>query len=146
MVFSHFVEIGRIVFINHGALRGRICVILDVIDKNRVLVHGPTTGVPRLPMNLTCIKLTKFKINITRGARTEQLKSVLEKNEILKKYNESGMAKKIKIQKARRMATDFERFKLMRAKQLRSRLIKKKEEAMVSAATTTKAEGKKKEA
>ena len=139
MVFTRFVEIGRVVIINHGKFLNRLAVILDVIDRNRVLVHGPTTRVPRVPMNLSCIKLTKFKVKITRGAREKQLKSVLEKAEILAKFAQTTTAKKLALQKTRRNSTDFERFKLMRARQTRSRLIKEKEVEIVSAAPEKKA-------
>jgi large subunit ribosomal protein L14e len=35
-VFERFVEIGRVAYIAHGDDKGKLCVIVDVIDQNRV--------------------------------------------------------------------------------------------------------------
>jgi ribosomal protein L14E/L6E/L27E len=40
MGFSKFVEIGRVATINKGLNEGKLVVILDVLNLNRVLVEG----------------------------------------------------------------------------------------------------------
>jgi len=35
-VYSRFVEVGRVVLINYGEDAGKLALILDVIDQNRV--------------------------------------------------------------------------------------------------------------
>lgn len=47
MPFKKFVEIGRIAFCADGPEKGKIAAIVNVIDQNRVLLDGPTTGVKR---------------------------------------------------------------------------------------------------
>ena len=47
MPFKKFVEIGRVAYINAGPEAGKIAAIVNVIDQNRVLVDGPTSGVRR---------------------------------------------------------------------------------------------------
>lgn len=36
MSFNRFVEAGRVCLINYGPLKGKICVIVDIIDNNKV--------------------------------------------------------------------------------------------------------------
>lgn len=36
MVYGKYVEIGRVVYINSGSLKGKLAVIVDVVDQNRV--------------------------------------------------------------------------------------------------------------
>ena len=48
MLYKLFVEIGRVVLISEGRDTGKIAVIVNVIDQNRVLIDGGTiTGVER---------------------------------------------------------------------------------------------------
>ena len=48
MPFKKFVEIGRVAVLNgDGPNKGKIAAIVNVIDQNRVLVDGPTSGVLR---------------------------------------------------------------------------------------------------
>ncbi|EMH73394.1 60S ribosomal protein L14, putative, partial [Entamoeba histolytica HM-1:IMSS-B] len=49
MVFSRFVEVGRVVLMKTGPFASKLAVIVEILDHNRVLVDGPQaiTGVPR---------------------------------------------------------------------------------------------------
>jgi large subunit ribosomal protein L14e len=47
MPFKKFVEIGRVAYVNSGPEAGKIAAIVNVIDQNRVLIDGPTSGVRR---------------------------------------------------------------------------------------------------
>ena len=47
MPFKKFVEIGRVAVLGQGPDAGKIAAIVNVIDQNRVLVDGPTSGVLR---------------------------------------------------------------------------------------------------
>ena len=48
MPFKKFVEIGRVAVLNgEGPNQGKIAAIVNVIDQNRVLIDGPTSGVLR---------------------------------------------------------------------------------------------------
>ena len=37
-MFKRFVEIGRVALINSGPDEGKLCVIVDVVDQNRVSI------------------------------------------------------------------------------------------------------------
>lgn len=45
MQFKRFIEIGRVAYVAYGPSKGKLVVIIDVIDQNRVLVDGPCTAV-----------------------------------------------------------------------------------------------------
>lgn len=74
MVYTRFVETGRVVLINTGALSGKLAVIVEIINVNRVLIEGPTTGVRRQEISLRRVYLTDLTINIKKGAKTAQVK------------------------------------------------------------------------
>ena len=67
-------QAGRVAYINFGKDFGKLVVIVDMADMNRVLVDGPTTGFPRVLYPLKRLTLTTLRINILRGARTGTLK------------------------------------------------------------------------
>lgn len=64
------IEVGRICIKVTGRESGQKCVIVDLIDKNFVLVTGPkeVSGIKRRRSNVNHIKVTEDVINIDRGA------------------------------------------------------------------------------
>ena len=68
--FKRFVEPGRVVLINYGQSHGKLAVIADIIDENRVLLDGPHTGIAREVYPLKRVSLTDFKVSILKGATT----------------------------------------------------------------------------
>ncbi|WAR11420.1 RL14-like protein [Mya arenaria] len=101
------VEIGRVAYIAYGDDKGKLCVVLDIIDQNRVLVEGPCTNVARKEFNMKAIQMTQFLLKIPHSCRQKVVRKAWEKEEITKKAN----------------LTDFDRFKLMKAKQCRNRIV-----------------------
>jgi len=74
------VDVGRICVKITGREAGRKCVVVDLIDKNFVLVTGPkqVTGVKRRRANVNHIEPTPEKINIKRGASDEEVIEALK--------------------------------------------------------------------
>ena len=75
-------------------------------------------------MNFKAMHLTPLKVDIHHSARHGTVRKAWEAAEITKKWNESTWAKKLEAQKKRAQLSDFDRFKLMKAKQARNRIIK----------------------
>ena len=73
-------EIGRIAVKVAGREAGRKCVIVDVVDKNFVLVTGPKqlTGVRRRRSNIAHLAFTPHKIKIERNVSDEEVMKALE--------------------------------------------------------------------
>ena len=78
-------EIGRIAVKVSGREAGKKCVIVDVIDKNFVLVTGPRqlTGVRRRRANIAHLAFTPHKIEIQKGASDEEVMKALEKANLI---------------------------------------------------------------
>ncbi|KAL4235279.1 60S ribosomal protein L14 [Mactra antiquata] len=114
---ERYVEIGRVAYIAYGEDKGKLCVIVDVIDQNRVLVEGPCTNVARKQINLKAIQLTQFRLQIPASCRQKIVRKNWEAEKITEKWNNSTWAKKIAAREKRATLTDFDRFKLMKAKQ-----------------------------
>ena len=74
MPFTRFVEVGRVVMVNYGPSAGKLATIVDVVDSNKCLVDGPTTGVPRQVITYRRIALTDLKCGVGRGAKAAALK------------------------------------------------------------------------
>jgi large subunit ribosomal protein L14e len=74
------IEIGRICVKLTGREAGRKCVIVDVIDKNFVLITGPKnlTGVRRRRTNINHVEPLPERINIKRGASDEEVIEALK--------------------------------------------------------------------
>jgi large subunit ribosomal protein L14e len=74
------IEVGRICVKLTGREAGRKCVIVDIIDKNFVLITGPknVSGVKRRRANINHIEPLQEKININRGASDEEITEALK--------------------------------------------------------------------
>ncbi|XP_029023771.1 60S ribosomal protein L14 [Betta splendens] len=124
MVFKRFVEIGRVAYISFGPYAGKLVAIVDVIDQNRALVDGPCSGVKRQALPFKCMQLTDYVIKIGHGAREKTVRQAWEKAEVNQKWSQSSWAKKIEAREKRAKMTDFDRFKVMKAKRMRNKIIK----------------------
>ncbi|XP_051948291.1 60S ribosomal protein L14-like [Xyrauchen texanus] len=138
MVFKRFVEIGRVAFIAFGPHEGKLVAIVDVIDQNRALVDGPCTGVKRQAMPFKCLQLTDYVIKVPHSARQKYVRRAWEKAEINQKWEESSWAKKIEARKKRATMSDFDRYKVMKAKKMRNKIIKHEMKKLQKAATAQK--------
>ncbi|KAJ8929422.1 hypothetical protein NQ314_017871 [Rhamnusium bicolor] len=116
MPFQRFVETGRVAVVADGPKRGKLVSIVDVIDQTRVLVDGPTSNVPRSQIRLNQLHLTKFRIKFPFTASTRVVRKAWNDAKIDEKWNESVWANKIAAKEKRAQLTDFDRFKLRRAR------------------------------
>ncbi len=74
-------DVGRLCVKLRGREAGRRCVIVDIIDKNYVLVTGPLelTGVKRRRVNMSHLRPLDEKIKIVRGTPDDEIMEILEK-------------------------------------------------------------------
>jgi large subunit ribosomal protein L14e len=86
-------EVGRICIKTVGREAGKKCIIVDMVDKNFVLITGPRTvsGIKRRRANINHLETTKEKLNIKRGATDEEVTEALNAAEKL-----DEMAKTVK--------------------------------------------------
>lgn len=113
MGFKNFIQPGRVAYVNFGTDYGKVCIIVDFLDQNRVLVDGPTTGFPRVVYPTKRLTLTSLKIDILKGARTGTVKAAADKYGLDAKWKDSAIAKKMTFKAKRASMNDFERFKVM---------------------------------
>ena len=123
MPFNRYVEIGRVAVVNYGADYGKLVVIVDVVDQQRVLVDAP--DMVRCIHSLKRLALTDFKLNIQRIPKKTALVKALEEAGTFAKFNASSWGKKITTQATRKSLTDFDRFKVMVARVKRSAIMKR---------------------
>jgi large subunit ribosomal protein L14e len=92
------IEVGRICVKVRGREAGKKCVIVDIIDKNFVLVTGPknVTGVKRRRANINHLEPLAEKIEIKRGASDEEVVEALKAKGLLE-----AMAQPVKLALAR---------------------------------------------
>jgi len=124
MSHERFVQVGRVALVAEGPDEGKLCTIVDVIDANRALVDGPNTGVKRKAANFKHLHLTKFTLPLRPSARTRTVKKAWAASKVADEWNNTVWAKKLKARKLREQLSDFDRFKLMKAKQARNRLVR----------------------
>ncbi|KAI8052085.1 ribosomal protein L14-domain-containing protein [Syncephalis plumigaleata] len=114
---QRFVEVGRVVLVNYGPDAGKIAVIVEIIDHNRVLIDGPTTGVGRQGIGVKRIALTPLVLKkLPRAVRSGTLRKVVEAQNLAEQWANTAWAKKLATRETRKSLTDFDRFKVMRYK------------------------------
>ncbi|RUS17898.1 ribosomal protein L14-domain-containing protein [Endogone sp. FLAS-F59071] len=115
--FKRVVEVGRVVYINYGEDVGKLAVIIDIIDHNRALIDGPTTGVVRHAHAFRRLTLTPIVIKgLPRAAGQAVVKKYLEKSDALGQWNKTSWARKLANRTKRANLSDFDRFKLFKLK------------------------------
>lgn len=84
------IEPGKICVKIAGREAGQRCVIVDVIDKNYVLITGPTSvnKVRRRRTNIKHLEITENKIEIKRGAEDSEIVEALKKAGLLELMKE----------------------------------------------------------
>lgn len=80
------IEVGRICVKTLGREAGKKCVIVDIIDKNFVLITGPKefSKVRRRRANIKHLEPTEMRIEIKRGASDDEVLEALKKANLLK--------------------------------------------------------------
>ena len=75
-------EVGRICVKLLGRETGRKCVVVDVVDKNFVLVTGPksVTGVRRRRTNVDHLEPTAESVDVKKGAPDDEVEKALTKD------------------------------------------------------------------
>jgi len=125
MVYTKLVEIGRVALISNGPDNGKLCAIIDVIDANRALIDGPCSGVKRGAIQFKNLLLTKWVLPIRHSARQRSVRNAWTTAKISEQFAESPMSKKLKMHELRIKLTDFDRFRLMKAKKMRNQIVNK---------------------
>ena len=79
------IEIGRICIKVLGREAGKKCIIVDLVDKNFVLITGPkaVSSIKRRRANVNHLEITQEKIDISRGATDEEVTEALKAASIL---------------------------------------------------------------
>jgi large subunit ribosomal protein L14e len=81
------VEVGRVCVKIAGRETGRRCVVVDVVDKNFVVVTGPVkvSGVKRRRVNIGHVEPTEMKVKIGRGDGDNEVVEALKAAGLLDK-------------------------------------------------------------
>merc|ERR1712157_142826 len=108
-----------------GPKSGKIAAIVDVIDQNRVLLDGPCSGVERQEYRIKNLHLTPLKITFPFSARSKVVRKAWEDEKVTEKWAESGWAKRMQMKARRQGLNDFDRFKLMKAKSARNKILQR---------------------
>jgi len=76
------IDVGRICVKLAGREAGKKCVIVEVVDKNFVLVTGPkkVNGVKRRRVNMNHIEPTEKTVKIKRGESDEEILKALDED------------------------------------------------------------------
>jgi large subunit ribosomal protein L14e len=74
------IDVGRVCVKLLGRESGKKCIVVDIVDKNFVLITGPKqlNGVKRRRVNVSHIEPTERKVNIKRGDSDEELMKALD--------------------------------------------------------------------
>lgn len=123
MVFKRFIEVGRVIVINYGALKNKLAVVVDVLTTTKLLIDGP--HVRRQELSINRVTLTDLKIDIPRSAPHNAVIKAYNEKKVDEEFKKTSFAKTLERREKRHNLTDFDRFKVMRLRQKR-RVLKNK--------------------
>ena len=85
------IEVGRICVKIAGRETGRRCVVVDVVDKNFVVVTGPVkvSGVKRRRANIGHVEPMEMKVKIGKGDGDNEVVEALKVAGLLDKMKEN---------------------------------------------------------
>jgi len=136
-----------VVYINYGPDAGKIAVIVDIIDQNRLFVDGPTFGVKRHVLNIKWVRLTDIVVKLSgRGTRQKALEKAIKDQDIKGKWDKTNWARNLAVRAKRRSLSDFERFKLTKAKKTRAGLVRHEIAVVIKAKNLKKHEAEERRA
>ncbi|WFD37857.1 uncharacterized protein MJAP1_000804 [Malassezia japonica] len=121
--FKRYVEVGRVVLLNNGENKNKIAVIVEIIDQNRAMIDGPSTGVARQPLRYREMTLTPLKIQLPLAAGTTAVKKAFDASGVAEKWANTKWAKTLQARETRKNTTDFERFHVQVLKKQRRRIL-----------------------
>jgi large subunit ribosomal protein L14e len=89
-------EVGRVCVKLSGRETGKKCVVVDVVDKNFVLVTGPksVSGVRRRRTNVDHLEPTSELVELKKGAADEDVEKAITKGKKTKYMKEDVMPTK----------------------------------------------------
>ncbi len=109
---------------NYGELLNKLVVIVDILDQNRVLVEGPTASIRRQVMNVKRLALTNMTLEgIERGADSATVSAAYKQMDVDAKFLASAWGQKLARKEKRANLDDFGRFKVMVARQKKSKAV-----------------------
>lgn len=106
-----------------GKFKGKLVAIVNVIDQNRVLIDGPTTGVPRQQYPVNHLHLTKYRVKFPYTAKTKVVRKALEAYNLKEKFATTRWQERAAAKAKRCNLSDFDRFKLRLARTERNRIV-----------------------
>ena len=115
-----------------------MAVIVNVLDHNRVQIDGPLSNVERQVINLKRLSLTDFTVDIQVGARQGVVAAAWKKANVTEQWEKTTWAQKRAAKARRGEMTDFDRFKLMKARKRRSHVINSETHRLLNAAKAEK--------
>jgi large subunit ribosomal protein L14e len=122
--FTRFVQAGRVALINYGPDFNKLVVIVDLLDQNRLLVEGPTSGIKRQVISVKRLALTNILIDgVARGEKTADVKSKYDAADVDKAFAASSWGRKIASKTKRANLDDFGRFRVMVARMKKSKAV-----------------------
>jgi len=86
-------EVGRVCVKLSGRETGKKCVVVDVVDKNFVLVTGPksVTGVRRRRTNVDHLEPTSELVELKKGAADDDVEKAITKGKKTKYMKEDAI-------------------------------------------------------
>lgn len=82
------IEVGRVCVKTRGREAGKKCVVVDLIEKNFVLVSGPEkiSGIKRRRCNISHLEPLQEKLDINKRAEDEEVIKELESSGLLEDF------------------------------------------------------------
>ncbi|CCG85043.1 protein of unknown function [Taphrina deformans PYCC 5710] len=89
---KRFVQIGRVVYLSVGPYAGKLAVIAQIVEHNRALIDGPSTGVARHVQSYSNHILTPYVVpGLPRSTGSTALSKCWKKSGVKARFEIVGI-------------------------------------------------------
>lgn len=107
MPYKQLIQIGRLCVHAYGQLADSLCVIVDIVDNNRVVAD--VVGSTRQVIPIKRLKTTEFLVDVTKGTDSEAVLKKAQKE--IDGFYQTKWGKRLLAEKNKYQLNDFQRFK-----------------------------------
>lgn len=122
-MFRCFVEVSRVAYISFGPHTRKLVAFVGVIDRNRALVDGPCSQGDSICLSNACSSLISSSSSHTVCPHQKYVQPAWQKADTNTKWAATRWPKKIEAREKAKL-TDFDCYKVMKAKKMRNQIIK----------------------
>jgi len=125
MPYKRYVQRGRLALLGYGPDKGKVALITDLLDQNKVQIDNPVQNVKRQVVSIKWLVLTDFCVPVEKVPNSAEAEELIKSNGLVDKFYASNWGKKVQAFQRRDQLTLEERREARRLLSQRRQAIQK---------------------